>query len=150
MSQDSGRETSGQVSDLDTLLLQRRATIDVLPRGIEDQLLRGYALAQHKLRHIDDGLDKRVAELREQIHAAHVEAKAERKTWTDEQAGAIYQLSTLGRTEFELAELFDIPVTQVEKMIRKGSRLEPPLRRDEPPPGWWTSPFEEFAGVEVV
>ena len=115
------------------MLRERRDDIDVLPRGMEDELLSCYAQAQQKLRDADVALDERVRELREQIRGARADARFSRKTWIDEQAGRVYQLSTLGRTEFELAELFQLPVERVRTMIRAGSKLEPPLRRDEAP-----------------
>lgn len=131
-----GRRKGAEGSQLKTLLA-RRDKLDepaLQRRRLEEQQLVRYATAQDKLGVVDDELGKRVAKLQEQIEAAHRDAEAKKAEWVVEQSEALAELSRLGRGAPELAEMFELPVKRVRKMIQAANTAEPVSRPGELPP----------------
>ncbi|NKQ59027.1 hypothetical protein HFP15_39915 [Amycolatopsis sp. K13G38] len=119
------RRRSSEVDDQLAELLAKRDTLDADKAErdrIEKEALRRYAEAQVQLAGIDSETRRRVDELQQQIADVQQKARDDRAAGEQVQAEALAALNgdPVGRKAEELAQLFDLPIKRVRRMIREG------------------------------
>lgn len=125
------RRKASEVSSEVAALLAKRDTLDADKaerERIEKDAFQKFAEAKVQIASIDGEASHKIEDLRRQIAEVEQKAKDDRAAAEQAQAEALATLNVepVGRKADELAQLFEMPIKRVRRLIQDGKRARAP------------------------